>query len=226
VYVAPPFFVYVDGPSACFTNPVLKRDTATYRFLVPTAADGILRGIYWKPQFEYLIEEVYIHSLVSEVSEKVNELKNTPALSSILASGFLVGAGSTNTTQRTRTFLVNPSYTIKVRIVARDRDNASKHYNILRSRIERGSFHRLDLHFGAHPHMVHTIRMVEPANIRPAVDWTAEQPPCVYKWLFSVGEKKREGYLAHQKTQVVGGRVDFSTTMSQWLEGTDDSFLS
>jgi len=204
---------------------VLKRDTATYRFLVPTAADGILRGIYWKPQFEYLIEEVYIHSPISEVSEKVNELKELPALRSVFASDFSVGAGSSNTTQRTRTLLVNPKYTMQVRIVARNKDNAAKHYNILRSRIERGAFHRLDLCFGARPHMVHTIRMVEPAQIPPTIEWTEEQPPCVYKWMFSVPEKKREGYIAHQKTQVVGGAVNFTPAMNQWLERADDSFL-
>lgn len=50
----------VRGPRALFTRPHLRADPMTYDCITPSAAKGILRALYWKPEFEWEIERIHV----------------------------------------------------------------------------------------------------------------------------------------------------------------------
>ena len=60
--------VLVQGRLACFTRPELSSERTTYPCLTPSAAEGVLKSIYWKPEFMYEIEGITVRS-VSQCQE-------------------------------------------------------------------------------------------------------------------------------------------------------------
>jgi len=75
----PPVAVKVWGEWACFTRPEMKVERVSYPVPTASAARGILEAIFWKPEFRWRVEEVWVlepiryHSLVrNEVTERAN----------------------------------------------------------------------------------------------------------------------------------------------------------
>lgn len=54
--------IKIEGPIACFTRPEHKMERVSYECLTPTAALGILKSVFWKPQCDYMIRKIYIVS--------------------------------------------------------------------------------------------------------------------------------------------------------------------
>ena len=55
-----PLEVKVWGDFACFTRPEMKVDRVTYPVITPSAARGVLEAIFWKPEFQWQIEEIRV----------------------------------------------------------------------------------------------------------------------------------------------------------------------
>src|SRR5690242_19026026 len=55
-----PLGVRVAGEYACFTRPEMKVERVTYPVPTPSAARGILEAIFWKPQFDWVVEEIHV----------------------------------------------------------------------------------------------------------------------------------------------------------------------
>ena len=49
--------VRVKGDHACFTQPALKVERMTYPCMTPSAAQGVLECILWKPEFQWVVKE-------------------------------------------------------------------------------------------------------------------------------------------------------------------------
>lgn len=52
----------ISGKYACFTNPVMKAERVSYDFITPSAAKGIFKSIYWKPEMDYNVNKIEILS--------------------------------------------------------------------------------------------------------------------------------------------------------------------
>lgn len=68
--------VLVSGELACFTRPEMKIERVSYPAMTPSAARGVLEAIFWKPQFQWRINEIWILNDVRWVSMVRNEVKH------------------------------------------------------------------------------------------------------------------------------------------------------
>lgn len=72
----PPLEVRVWGDFACFTRPEMKVERVSYPVPTPSAARGILEAIFWKPQFDWRIEEIRVLKPINYFSILRNEVNN------------------------------------------------------------------------------------------------------------------------------------------------------
>lgn len=72
----PPLAVRVWGDFACFTRPEMKVERVSYPVPTPSAARGILEAIFWKPEFTWQVEEIWVLSPIRFFSILRNEVKN------------------------------------------------------------------------------------------------------------------------------------------------------
>src|ERR671934_2706429 len=72
----PPLEVRVWGDLACFTRPEMKVERVSYPLPTPSAARGILEAIFWKPQFTWRVQEIWLLSDVRYLSMVRNELQS------------------------------------------------------------------------------------------------------------------------------------------------------
>ena len=69
-----PLEVRVSGPLACFTRPEMKVERVTYPVMTPSAARGLLESIFWKPQFQWRIEQILVLAPIRYMSIRRNEI--------------------------------------------------------------------------------------------------------------------------------------------------------
>ena len=71
-----PLEVKVWGDFACFTRPEMKVDRVTYPVITPSAARGVLEAIFWKPEFQWQIEEIRVLKPIRYYSVLRNEIRS------------------------------------------------------------------------------------------------------------------------------------------------------
>jgi len=69
-----PLSVRVWGDWACFTRPEMKVERVSYPVMTPSAARGILEAIFWKPEFQWRIEEIWVLRPIRYFSLLRNEI--------------------------------------------------------------------------------------------------------------------------------------------------------
>jgi CRISPR-associated protein Cas5d len=72
----PPVELRVWGNFACFTRPEMKVERVSYSVPTPSAARGILESIFWKPQFTWRIEEIWVLRPIRYFSLLRNEVRS------------------------------------------------------------------------------------------------------------------------------------------------------
>jgi CRISPR-associated protein Cas5d len=72
----PPLAVKVWGDFACFTRPEMKVERVSYPVPTPSAARGILEAIFWKPQFSWRVEEIWVLNEIRYASFVRNEVNS------------------------------------------------------------------------------------------------------------------------------------------------------
>lgn len=95
----PPLAIKVWGEFACFTRPEMKVERVTYPVMTPSAARGILEAIFWKPQFTWRVQEVWVLNPICYFSILRNEV-NTRASERTAAGWRRRGGGYDATTDR------------------------------------------------------------------------------------------------------------------------------
>jgi CRISPR-associated protein Cas5d len=70
----PPLEVKVWGDLACFTRPEMKVERVTYPVMTPSAARGVLEAIFWKPQFNWRVQEIQVLRPIRYFSILRNEI--------------------------------------------------------------------------------------------------------------------------------------------------------
>ena len=141
------FKVRVRGPRACFTRPELSVERVSYDVITPSAAVGLLKAVYWKPSFEWVVDRIEVLSPVRFESIKRNEVKSKmrrPSAAEMKAGP--KGLGIDATAQRTQRFsliLRDVDYLVDCHLELTDVENADhnlgKHLDTARRRLERGA---------------------------------------------------------------------------------------
>ncbi len=66
---------HVSGPIACFTRPEFNVERVSYPIITPPAAVGLLSAIFWKPEFRWVIDEVWVLKPIRWRGFTTNEVK-------------------------------------------------------------------------------------------------------------------------------------------------------
>ena len=84
-----PFFLRVWGKRACFTHPATKIERMSYPVITPSASEGIFGGIFWKPEFDWHIQEIIVEAPIVYGNIRRNEVscRGTYPSSSVIAKG-------------------------------------------------------------------------------------------------------------------------------------------
>ena len=69
-----PLEVKVWGDLACFTRPEMKVERVSYPVMTPSAAKGVLESIFWKPQFDWEVDEIAVLKPIRYFSILRNEI--------------------------------------------------------------------------------------------------------------------------------------------------------
>lgn len=144
-------YIKIRGDFACFTRPEFKTERVSYDFITPTAACGILRSIYGKPQFNWVVQEISVRKPICFINIVRNELKSkikTDNVKKSMKSGEQLSAQliADDRTQRNSLILKDVEYIVKARTEVihheDDCDPHMKHKSMLERRLTRGSHFR------------------------------------------------------------------------------------
>jgi len=139
----PPLAVKVWGEYALFTRPEMKVERLTYPAMTPSAARGILEAIFWKPEMEWRVEEIWVLNPVQYFSILRNEV-NSRASERAARGWGKNGVGGYDATddraQRHTLGLRCVAYVIRAQIAVRPGIDAdvAKYRDQFRRRVERG----------------------------------------------------------------------------------------
>jgi CRISPR-associated protein Cas5d len=139
---SPPLSVKVWGDFACFTRPEMKVERVTYPVMTPSAARGVLEAIFWKPEFTWQVEEIWVLKPIRYFSILRNEVNSRA--SERTASGWQRHGGGFDATadraQRHTLALREVAYILKAQIRLRQdvQDDPAKYRDQFRRRVRDG----------------------------------------------------------------------------------------
>lgn len=76
VYDFPPLELKVWGDYALFTRPEMKVERVSYEVMTPSAARGMMRAIFWKPEIHWQVREISVLKPIQRMSIRRNEVKS------------------------------------------------------------------------------------------------------------------------------------------------------
>lgn len=139
----PAMQVRVWAPYACFTRPEMKVERVSYPVPTPSAARGVLEAIFWKPEFRWRVEEIWVLEPIRYFSILRNEV-NTRA-SERAASAWQKNGGGFDATsdraQRHTLALRDVAYVIRAQVELRAdvlAADQAKYRDQFRRRVESG----------------------------------------------------------------------------------------
>lgn len=137
--------VVAEGEFALFTRPETKAERVSYRVMTPSAAQGLLKAIYWKPQMEWAVREIALLRPIRHISLRRNEIGERQTQHRAVrwaraGEGGFFAADSR--LQRHTLALRDAGYLIRADVVGPDGtsppDDRNKHVAQFRRRIARG----------------------------------------------------------------------------------------
>lgn len=130
------------GELACFTRPEMKVERVSYPVMTPSAARGALEAIFWKPQVEWVIQEIQVLNQIAYVSFVRNEVNSRQ--SARVAAGWRTGGGgydaSSDRAQRHTLALRDVAYIVRADLVLKSGvdDHIAKYRDQFRRRVRDG----------------------------------------------------------------------------------------
>jgi CRISPR-associated protein Cas5d len=73
---AVPLMIRVWGDLACFTRPEMKVERVSYPIMTPSAARGVLEAVFWKPEFRWRVEQIWVLKPIRYSSILRNEVNS------------------------------------------------------------------------------------------------------------------------------------------------------
>ncbi len=134
----PPLDVRIWGNFACFTRPEMKVERVSYPVPTPSAARGILEAIFWKPAFQWRVEEIWVLRPIRFFSILRNEVTLRASGRSDRRGGF---SAQDHRTQRHTLALQDVEYIFKAQVQVRPGvgENPAKFRDQFRRRVKSGS---------------------------------------------------------------------------------------
>ena len=131
--------VKVWGEYACFTRPEFKVERVSYPVITPGAARGVMEAIYWKPEFQYRIQEIGILKLGGQMTILRNEIARRQGED---GSPFAIDDDGIRQ-QRMSLVLTDVAYRIKALICVKPhaKDPPPKYRDCFYRRVDRGQYH-------------------------------------------------------------------------------------
>lgn len=200
--------LHIWGDFACFTRPEMKAERVRYDIITPSAARGILSAIYWKPQFNWVIDRIHILKPIRFAQIRRNELgsKITSPAKDVMNGGktaFLGQLIEEDRQQRAATVLRDVGYVIEAHVDITEPENennsVAKHLEIFKRRASKGQcFHQPCLGTREFPAMFELID----GNITDSLcELTEDQKNRVIGWMLHdmvyVADSKGKCICAH-----------------------------
>lgn len=195
------FKITIEGDYALFTRSDCKVERVSYDVPPPSAIEGILKCIYWKPCIRYDIKRIIVFNEIQYANIRRNEVKNKILLSKVKSQ--MKGGTSPviytaeERSQRASMLLKNVKYGIEFCFsltgLRADKEDEceEKHYNIIKRRLEKGQCFRQP-YFGCREFGVHKIEFVSDFNyteISPTLKGTIDLGYMLYGMQFKDGGK-------------------------------------
>ena len=70
------FRIIVEADYALYTRPESKVERATYPVPTPSALEGMLKAIFWKPAIKYVIDKIVVFHPIRYAGVRRNEVKD------------------------------------------------------------------------------------------------------------------------------------------------------
>lgn len=67
--------IKIQGPLACFTNPIFKAERISHNVITPSAVRGCLDAVLWHPGVTWRVSRVEIHAPIKKIQLMRNEVK-------------------------------------------------------------------------------------------------------------------------------------------------------
>ncbi len=145
------FKIIVEGDYACFTRPEMKVERVSYDVPTPSAIEGLLKSIYWKPAIRYIVDKIIVFNPINFINIRRNEVKNKVSYSALnckMKGGdkelSMYSGDKDYISQRATMLLKDVRYGIEFHFemtgIWSDNENETeeKHYNILLRRLKKG----------------------------------------------------------------------------------------
>jgi len=128
------------GELACFTRPEMKVERVSYPVMTPSAARGVLEAIFWKPEIQWQIREIWVLSPIRHFSILRNEVNSKAVFSSAVKGSHFYA--EEDRAQRHTLALKDVSYVIRADIVIRPGVPypLKKYQEMFNRRAERGQY--------------------------------------------------------------------------------------
>lgn len=113
------FRIIAEADYALFTRPEMKTERVSYDVPTPSALEGMLKSIFWKPAIRYVIDKIVVFNPIRFYSIKRNEVKEKIAESKVKKEMSGKGSAALFTgdciSQRSSTLLRDVKYGIEFR---------------------------------------------------------------------------------------------------------------
>lgn len=170
------FKVIIEGDYALFCRPEMKVERVSYDVPTPSALEGLLKSIYWKPSIKYVIQKIVTFNPIKFTNIRRNEVANKISFSKVKSQ--MNGNGSAEIyiseerSQRASMLLKDVKYGVEFSFeltnIKNDNekniDAEAKHYNIIKRRLEKGQCFQAPC-LGCHEFPVRKIYLVEDFNL-------------------------------------------------------------
>ncbi len=168
------FKIIFDGDYACFTRPEMKVERVSYDVPTPSAIEGILKSVYWKPAVRYVVDKIVVFNPINFVNIRRNEAKDKISYSKVKSAmngkggspEITISAADGTISQRAGMVLKNVRYGVEFHFELtgirseHDDECEEKHYNIIKRRLEKGQCFRQPV-LGCREFSVKRLELVE-----------------------------------------------------------------
>lgn len=201
------FRILVEADYALFTRPEMKVERVSYSVPTPSALEGMLRSVYWKPSIRYVIDKIVVFNPIVYYSVRRNEVKEKVSLTTVKKQMAGQDADPTIYTgecinQRASMMLKNVKYGVEfhfeltnIRNEREDNGNA-KHAEIIKRRLSKGQCFRQPC-LGCREFAVKNITLVEDfdlSSVDASLKNTQDLGYMLYGLKFNDDEKLKESW--------------------------------
>ena len=139
-HIVQPFSLKVWGDSACFSRPEHNPESVSYPVITPTAAVGLLKSIFWKPEMRWDVTAVDILKPVRWAEATFNGIKSATSTK----QGSTVVNAPSDRIQIHELYLRDVAYVIHADITVLPHADApvQKYLAQMNRRVDRGAYYQ------------------------------------------------------------------------------------